>query len=118
MHQERLEAVDFNELNKIVPDSAAQIQVLQDFHAHIREDHAKLTGMLRQNDAINVERTAHRMHGASRMVGARYLAKACAAVEQAARSGDMAGVKTAAASLHDAIGQFESFLLLQAGKGK
>jgi PAS domain S-box-containing protein len=118
MHQERLEAVDFNELNKIVPGSAAQIQVLQDFHAHIREDHAKLTGMLRQNDAINVERTAHRMHGASRMVGARYLAKACAAVEQAARSGDIAGVKTAAASLHDAIGQFESFLLLQAGKGK
>ena len=105
-------SIDYDELRKVVPDSATQIQVLQDFRSHIRDDHAKLIEMLEQSDQINVERTAHRMNGSSRMVGAKDLAKACAAIEQAAREGDMVGARTARVALDEAIRQFENFLLM------
>mgnify|MGYP005610713141 CR=1 FL=1 len=66
--------------------------------------------MLEKNDANKVERAAHRMNGSSSMVGAKQLAKACAAIEQSARKKDMAGVKAVMASLDEAIKQLENFL--------
>lgn len=108
---EQIEFINFDELKKIVPGSAAQIQVLQDFHLHIRNDHTKLIKALNQDDLINVNRIAHRMHGSSRMVGSKYLAEMCAIIERAAREGDRAPVRAVAISLDEAIKQFESFLL-------
>lgn len=103
--------IDYSELKKVVPDSAAHIQVLHDFQSHIRADLAKLLEMLEQGNQVNVERTAHRMKGSSRMVGAKYLAKACETIEQAARDGDMAGARAAKMTLDEAIGQFETYLV-------
>lgn len=111
-----VESIDFDELRKIVPDSAEQIQVLQDFRSHICDDYAKLIKMLEQNDLTNVGRTAHRMQGSSRMVGAKHLIAVCATIEQAARRGDMANAKAARVVLDKAVKQIESFLLRHAGK--
>jgi HPt (histidine-containing phosphotransfer) domain-containing protein len=104
------EPIDFTELRKVFPDGAVQTQVLLDFRSYIRTDHAKLIEMLEKNDANKVERAAHRMNGSSSMVGAKQLAKACAAIEQSARKKDMAGVKAVMASLDEAIKQLENFL--------
>jgi PAS domain S-box-containing protein len=107
--------IDFDILKGVVPDSTEQIQVLHDFQAHIRADRSKLLKMLKQGDQVNVERTAHRMKGSSRMVGAKDLANVCATIEQAAQGADMAAARAASVALDEAIRQFETFLM-QVGK--
>lgn len=102
--------IDYAVLNAVVTDSADHDQVLKDFLLHIRADHAKLSEMLVQSDCANVENTAHRMKGSSRMVGASCLAKACEAIEHAARDGDMAKAGNAKAILDEAFDQLETFL--------
>lgn len=106
----QIEPIDYSVLNMVVTDSEDQIQVLRDFQAHIRADSAKLLDQLQQGDRAKVESTAHRMKGSSRMVGAHDLATACAAIEQAARNGDMAGASAAKTSLDEAIRQLEVYL--------
>lgn len=101
--------IDYAELKEVVPDSAMQIQVLHDFQSHIRDDRAKLLEMLEQGDRVNVERTAHRMKGSCRMVGATGLVSACAAIEQAARQGDMDGARAARAGLDEAVKRLEAY---------
>ncbi len=103
--------IDHAVLDQIVPDSATQIQVLHDFQAHFRADCAKLFAMLAQGNPADVQRTAHRMKGASRMVGARDLANACATIEQAARDGDMASARATRAALDAALRQLETYLV-------
>ena len=102
--------IDYAVLNTIVPDSSEHIQVLRDYITHIRADRNKLSGMLEQGDQINVERTTHRMKGSSRMVGAKDIENACAAIELAVLDGDMAGARTASTVLDETIRQFEAFL--------
>jgi PAS domain S-box-containing protein len=102
--------IDYAVLNMVVADRAAQPQVLQNFLSHIRADHLKLSEMFEQGEQVNVEDTAHRMKGASRMVGATYLAKACEAIEHAARNGDMTKAGNAKAALDEALDQLETFL--------
>ncbi|BBP04997.1 hypothetical protein TPL01_19290 [Sulfuriferula plumbiphila] len=99
--------IDYAVLNKIVPDSAEQIQLLHDFQAHIRADRAKLLEMLEQGDQVNVERMVHRMKGSSRMVGAQNLSNACVSIETAC-NGNMDDVRVAMAGLDEAIRQIES----------
>jgi PAS domain S-box-containing protein len=103
--------IDYATLKQIVPDSATQTQLLQDFQSHIRADRAELLEILEQDDQANVERTAHRMKGSSRMVGAKDLANACAIIEQAARDGDMAGARAARIALDEAFKQLEAYLV-------
>jgi len=104
-------AIDHAVLEQVAPDSAAQIQVLQDFQSHIRADQVKLLEMLAQGDQAKVVSTAHRMTGSCRIVGAKHLAEICAAIEQAARVGDMAGARAAGATLGSAIKLVESYFV-------
>ncbi|MEO6974436.1 MAG: PAS domain S-box protein [Gallionella sp.] len=103
--------IDYAVLAEIEPDSAGQIQILQDFMSHIRVEHTQLLQTLEQGDQINVERTAHRMKGSSRMVGANDLANACAVIELAARNGDMPGARAARSLLDTAIQKFAEYLI-------
>lgn len=102
--------IDYAELGKVVADSAEQVRVLRDFQSHLCADRARLTAMLDQDDQANVERTAHRMKGSCRMVGAKALAEACAAIEQAARRGNMDGARAAIAGLDEAVKRIETHL--------
>ncbi len=105
------EPIDFDQLKQVVPDSADHMQVLHDFQSHIRADRAKLLEFLEQGDQANVVSTAHRMKGSCRMVGAKYLVEACAAIEQTARDGNMAGARAVTLALDEALRQFEIFLV-------
>ncbi|MFA6064179.1 MAG: ATP-binding protein [Gallionella sp.] len=104
------EPIDYAVLNTVVADSAAHPQVLEDFLSHIRADHLKLSAMFAQGDRDNLERTAHRMKGSSRMVGAKSLAASCEAIEHAARGDDMAKARSAKAALDEALDELATYL--------
>lgn len=104
--------IDYSVLNVIVADGKAQLRLLKDFLSHIRTDQAKLSEMIAQGDSASVESTAHRMKGSSRMVGATYLAKACEAIEHAARNDNIAQANTARLAFNEALGQLEAFLTM------
>ncbi|MFA5371044.1 MAG: ATP-binding protein, partial [Sideroxydans sp.] len=102
--------IDYAVLDMVIADRAAQARLLQDFLTHIRADHARLSEMFKQGELVNLEDTTHRMKGSSRMVGATHLAKACEAIEHAARSGDMTKAGNGKAALDEALDQLEIFL--------
>ena len=103
--------IDDSVLKLVVTNNAERIQVLQDFQSHIRKDFAKLSEMMVQSDIANIESTAHRMKGSCQMVGAKNLAKVCAAIELAAREGDLIRARAAESALGEEIGQLNAFLL-------
>lgn len=108
--------IDYAELTKIVPENFEQQKLLNDFQTHLLADRSKLTEMLAAADRDNVERTAHRMKGSCRMVGAKNLASACSLIEQAARNGNMDGAKAAIPELDMAFEQLASHLAAKNNK--
>ncbi len=102
--------IDFSVLGMSVPDPAEHLEVLQEFHSSLHDDYARLIAILEHGDVVNVGRTAHRMKGSGRMVGANALADAAAAMEQAARRGASADLFAAKDVLSGAIGQFDAWL--------
>lgn len=105
--------IDYAVLNAVVTDRADHGRVLKDFLSHIRADHSTLSELLERGDRTNVESTAHRMKGSSRMVGAVYLERPCEAIEHAARNDDMAKANTAKVALDEALVQLETFLTVE-----
>lgn len=95
--------IDYSKLDAIIADPAAQDKLLEDFLVHIDADRSKLSKAFAQEDRAGVQDTAHRMHGSSRMVGATHLATTCAAIESAAKDGQMAKAAAGRAALDDAI---------------
>lgn len=112
--------IDYEMLNMIVMDKAVQIQVLKDFQSHIHADRANLIKILEQNDHASLERVAHRMSGACRMIGAKSLANACASIEHAARDGDMSGAREVQRGIDKFFDQLDAHLLEKgvAGRGE
>lgn len=102
--------IDYAELKRIVPSRTEQLGVLHDFRSHMLTDRSKLADLLAAGDRTNTERTAHRMKGSSRMVGAGALASVCAAIEQAARNGDMIDARLKMPALDEALKQLERHL--------
>ena len=100
--------IDYVALSRVVPEQADQIQVLRDFQAHLCADRIHLGEMLEQGDHLNGERTAHRMKGSSRMVGATDIGNACAVIEQAVREGKLTEAHLALAGLDAAIERLEA----------
>ena len=100
--------IDYVALSRVVPEQADQIQVLRDFQAHLCADRIHLGEMLEQGDHLNGERTAHRMKGSSRMVGATDIGAACAVIEQAVREGKLTEAHLALAGLDAAIERLEA----------
>ena len=93
-----------------MPDREAHQQLLQDFLKHIQADRAKLIATLEQNDKVEMERTAHRMKGSGRMMGAKDMANICATIEQTARDGDMNSIRSAFADLDEEIDRLEAHI--------
>lgn len=98
-------------------DPAVLREVLEDYAFATRDDMIALRAALGARDAPLVARAAHRIGGASRMVGAIRLSDACARLERAARAGDWVKVDGAAAVLDQCLEAVESEVrsLLQAG---
>ena len=101
-------AVDFGILEKIAKSHAGQVEMLQEFLLHNRNDIANLNAALKDGNPAAVARCAHRIKGACRMVGALKLADICAAIEQAAKQGDMDGARREAkTALGEVVEQLE-----------
>ena len=102
--------IDFALLSQVVPDSAEHVPLLLDFQQHIRADYTKLLQLLEQGDPVKVDATAHRMKGSCRMVGAEFLASACAAIERAAKNKDLTGARAIRGALDEALGHLDAYL--------
>ena len=94
-------AVDRRELARLMgsDDESMLRETLDDFLRVSLEHMAELSSALRRGDGAGVQRIAHRMSGSARTIGAGDLARAAAALEDAARqeqAGDLA-------ALHDTL---------------
>jgi len=94
--------IDFSVLKKIAKSHAAQIEMLREFNLENRSDIASLKAALKDGNPAAVARSAHRIKGASRMVGTMELEGICTAIEKAAMQGDLNGVRAAADTALDA----------------
>jgi two-component system sensor histidine kinase EvgS len=91
--------IDVEVLDELSDDAAEKAEILQDFIGQTRVDLADLEVALKAQDAAALVRIAHRMKGASRMVGARELERACTAMENSAQRGKQDGADAVTAAL-------------------
>ena len=81
--------------------------LLADVVAVFREDAPRqirdVQAALAAGDVTAVQRTAHRLKGTANGVGARAMGHVAAAIESAARAGDVGGAAAAAQGLEDAF---------------
>jgi len=87
-------------------DSGLDAALIADFLSATRDDIDALRKALSANDAAGVMREAHRIKGASGLVGASALCAAALAIEAAGRSADLAIARTKLAELDAAVKQF------------
>ena len=73
-------------------DRSVERDILREFRAANDSDALALEEALGRRHLADVVRAAHRIKGASRMVGARDLAAVCAAIEQSGRAEDLSAV--------------------------
>ncbi|HKZ08736.1 MAG TPA: transporter substrate-binding domain-containing protein [Methylomirabilota bacterium] len=73
-------------------DRSVERDILREFRAANDADALALEEALGRRHLGDVVRAAHRIKGASRMVGARDLAAVCAAIEQSGRAADLSAV--------------------------
>jgi CheY-like chemotaxis protein/HPt (histidine-containing phosphotransfer) domain-containing protein len=81
-------------------DAAAERDILIDFRRANDEDAALLKQAVAKNDIPQVTRAAHRIKGASRMVGAMGLAGVCERLEQASRANDRKMIEADMGAFH------------------
>lgn len=81
--------LDRKALAALAGSAEEEDDILRDFITETQRDLAALNTALAQGDLAAVSREAHRVKGASRMVGAQSLAQSSARLEQAARDGGM-----------------------------
>lgn len=112
----RAEAVPFDIeiLNQLSEDAVEKAEILQDFMAQTLSDLADLKAVLEMQDIPASVRIAHRMKGASRMVGANELAAACMAVENSAQQGKLEGADAVTAALERLV----AYLAEESGTNK
>lgn len=102
--------IDFTLLNESIPDYIQQIEVLNKFKSHQHTDLFKLMDALDKNDYENAVRYAHRLKGASQMIGANSLSKIYSNIEDAAKNNNICLAKSEVSSLNMAVRQFETYL--------
>jgi len=91
--------LDPSVLGQLAKDADEERLILADFVHHTRMNLEALGAALAAEDADTAARQAHRIKGASGMVGARQLAARAAQAEDAARRQDLAGVRARLAEM-------------------
>ncbi|OWY39469.1 hypothetical protein CEK28_08330 [Xenophilus sp. AP218F] len=90
-----------------------ELEILREFQQGNAEDVAELRAALAAEDADKVGFSAHRIKGASRMVGANALGRAAEAVEKAGKAHDLQRVREEMAAFDQELGRFEAWLAAQ-----
>jgi two-component system, NarL family, sensor histidine kinase EvgS len=97
--------IDHSLLLEIVGgDAVAEREMLQDFQQANNEDAAMLKQAVDKRDMFQIARAAHRIKGASKIVGAHALARICERIEEAGRTNDF---KTVEADMEVYYGELE-----------
>lgn len=99
-------------------DLAAALDVLQDFRESVRQDLAELKAVAELGNLDGVTRQAHRIKGASLMVGAAGLAEAAKTLEKTARSAAPEEFRARLGELESAFGALEAFMAAPAGNSR
>jgi len=81
-------------------DPSTERDILADFRRVNDEDAAALDRAVAATDGAQVTHSAHRMLGASRMVGAPAFASVCETIEHASREGDWTRITASMAPFH------------------
>ncbi|WP_167467178.1 ATP-binding protein [Aquitalea magnusonii] len=92
---------------------AVELEILHDFEQANQEDMAALRQAASDASAEQLAWAAHRIKGASRMVGANEMGNAAEAVEKAAKAGEVAQAQALLLSLEAALAAFEHWLQQQ-----
>ena len=100
--------LDMNVITQFSSQHAQQAELLREFDKQNQIDLAHLKEMVLSSDAAAVKSAAHRVKGASRMMGATQLEQVSLAIETAAARADMVEVRRlVAADLVDAAQQLK-----------
>jgi PAS domain S-box-containing protein len=99
-------------------DVAAALDVLQDFRESVRQDLAELKALAERGNLDLVTRQAHRIKGASLMVGAVALAESAKTLEKSARSSAPDEIQARLDELESTFGAVEAFTDAQTGKSR
>jgi CheY-like chemotaxis protein/HPt (histidine-containing phosphotransfer) domain-containing protein len=91
-------------------DATIERDILLEFKHANDADADALATALAARDLPGIVRAAHRIKGASRMVGAQPLADVCAVIEDAGRHDDLPGVLAEEPRLRDALDQLSAHL--------
>ena len=94
-------------------DPAARAELVEDFIAASRRDLDELTSAQSATDFETLARSAHKIRGAARMVGALQLAESAAGLEQAARDHRADRIASLADSVRAEIERLERWNLAQ-----
>jgi HPt (histidine-containing phosphotransfer) domain-containing protein len=91
-------------------DRGVEQDILREFRASNDADARALEDALTRRHLPDIVRAAHRIKGASRMVGAEDLAAVCAAIEQGGRADDLPAVLAQAEALRAALSRLNGYL--------
>ncbi|WP_052877998.1 PAS domain-containing hybrid sensor histidine kinase/response regulator [Chromobacterium subtsugae] len=89
---------------------SVELEILREFQTGNLEDVAELRAALQAEDADRVGFSAHRIKGASRMVGANEMGAAAEAVEKAGKAHDLEQARRAMALFEEKLAAFEGWL--------
>ena len=90
-------------------DPVEERETLADFQRVNRNDGPRLRHAIELRDISEVVRLSHKMKGASRLIGARELARVCEQLEQAGRSNDISAITADTQSLNSALARLNRF---------
>ncbi len=90
-------------------DIAAERDILKDFRVANEADAAMLLKAVDQSNGPEVTTAAHRIKGASRMIGAMALASVCERLESASRAGDWPEVRASMSAFSHELARLNRF---------
>ena len=105
-------ALDLAVLKKFVAEQRMQVEILKAFDFEKSNDIGALKLTLLGDDCVAVVKAAHRIKGATRMVGAKELEAISVTIEQAAKHSDIQSARAAAAHLDTAVIRLEREIAL------
>jgi two-component system sensor histidine kinase EvgS len=91
-------------------DKDVERDILREYRVANDADATALEDALARRDLPGIVRAAHRIKGASRMVGAQDLAAVCAAIEHAGRGNDLSGAVAEEARLRQELARLNAYL--------
>lgn len=94
-------------------DLQVELEILRDFQQGNAEDVAELRSAIAEGSSDRVSFAAHRVKGASRMVGIKALGEAAEAVEKAGKAQAMEQVAALMPAFDAALAEFEAWLARQ-----